>query len=261
MELIPIKTKIIKEKENIVDIILQTLKKNRVELNPFDVLVISSKIVALWQGRVVDYTFLKPSKKAKMLVKKYSLDEGFAEVVVREADAVLGGVHRAVLTLKNGSIVANAGADLSNAPKGKAILWPKNPEKAADKIKKEIEKKTKKKNIGIIIADSHCQPLRRGTIGIAIATAGISPIIDERGKTDLFGGKMRITTRAVADEMASAALLLTGETSERTPAVLIRGAPAVIFCKKHAPDQRISFRKCLFSSIYSKKLIDIDYEK
>jgi coenzyme F420-0:L-glutamate ligase/coenzyme F420-1:gamma-L-glutamate ligase len=52
--------------------------------------------------------------------------------------------------------------------------------------------------------------------------AGISPLLDYRGQYDSFGRELEATIIAIADELASAAELLTGKTTQ-TPVVVIKG--------------------------------------
>jgi coenzyme F420-0:L-glutamate ligase / coenzyme F420-1:gamma-L-glutamate ligase len=81
----------------------------------------------------------------------------------------------------------------------------------------------------VIIADSRTHAMRLGSSGVAIGCAGITAVVDERGRHDLFGRELHVTQRAVADCIASAAELVMGEADERTPAALIRnlGMPIV----------------------------------
>jgi len=253
MELFPIKTPIIKSKDNLIDILITSMKKTETTSKNGDILVVSSKVVALTEGRIVNYKKLKPSEKAEFLAKQYDLEPGFVELVLQEADKIFGGVKRAILTMKNNIFIANAGVDHSNSPKDHAILWPKNPSLSADNIKKEFKKKLNV-NIGVIISDSHCSPLRTGTTGFALATSGFDSIIDERGKEDLFGNKMIITQRAVADGLASAAVVVMGETNEGIPSVLIRDAPVKLTNQPSKSSTYFPPNECLFSSIYNEKV-------
>jgi F420-0:gamma-glutamyl ligase len=77
--------------------------------------------------------------------------------------------------------------------------------------------------IGVIIADSRTHAMRLGCSGVAIGCAGIPSVIDDRGRSDLFGRKLEVTKRAVADNIASAAELVMGEADECIPAAIIRG--------------------------------------
>ena len=49
---------------------------------------------------------------------------------------------------------------------------------------------------------------------------------DQRGGNDLYGRELKVTLINRADSLASAATLAMGETTERTPAALIRGFAA-----------------------------------
>jgi len=255
--LIPIETPIIKLGDDLIKILSTSIREKGMRLEDGDILAISSKVVALAQGRIVRCDTVKPSKKARILGRKYSLDPWFVEIILREADEVYGGVYRAILTLKNKILVPNAGADLSNAPEGYAILWPDNPRAAAKKIKEEMEREFQAK-IGVIIVDSYCIPLRAGTIGIALAVAGFKPVIDERGRKDLFGKELKITRHALADDLASAAHALMGETDRRIPAVIIRGM-GVEVGDEGDYDMFIPPDKCIFSSIYVNKIKKIGH--
>ena len=76
-----------------------------------------------------------------------------------------------------------------------------------------------------MINDSHGRPFREGAIGVAIGVAGLHPIEDKRGQEDLFGYRMQVTTVGLADEIASAASLVMGQTNEALPVVIVRGVP------------------------------------
>ncbi len=76
--------------------------------------------------------------------------------------------------------------------------------------------------------------LGRGTV-TALGTYGFKSVTDERGKLDLFNRPMHITNRAIADQLATAAELVMGETNERVPFVIIRGYPI----EKVTPDNEI----------------------
>jgi len=192
------------------------------------------------------------------LAERYELEPGFVELVLQEADKVFGGVKHAILTMKNNILVANAGVDHSNAPGYHAILWPKNPSLSVDNIRKEFKKKLKV-NIGVVISDSHCSPLRTGTTGFALATSGFDAVMDERGKSDLFGKKMRITQRAIADGLASAAVVIMGETDEKIPAVLIKDVKIELTNQPSKSSTYFLPNECLFSSIYNEKIKNKDF--
>ena len=224
MELYALKMEEVKTGDNLVELALNVLKNQNLQLENNDILAFTSKIVAYAEGRLVKLAEVKPSKNANQLARKFSLQPEFAELILREADKIYGGVEKAVLTLNNGILTANAGIDNKNAPPGFAVLWPLNPREWARKTREEVKRKTGKK-IGVLIVDSSLVPLRIGTSGLALAVAGFKPIKDTRGERDLYGKPLIITRHAVADDLASAAHLLMGEAAEKTPIVLIKDAP------------------------------------
>ena len=219
MRVIPIRTPLIKPGEDVIDVLLVHLKHMRVHNG--DVVSISSKVAGLAEGRIVKLHSILPRSHARLMARTYHLLPSFAQVVIDHADRVIGGVPGTLITLKNGIIVPNAGADQSNAPPGFAILWPKSPEVLAEKIRKAIRKELHR-NIGVIITDSGFIPGRRGTVGVAFSVAGFDPVRDERGKPDLFRRKMRLTRVNVADSLATAAQVVSGERNECIPFVLIK---------------------------------------
>jgi coenzyme F420-0:L-glutamate ligase/coenzyme F420-1:gamma-L-glutamate ligase len=92
----------------------------------------------------------------------------------------------------------------------------------ARKIRQKIRKLIGK-DVAVIISDTHGRPLRDGEINVAVGVAGINPIRDRRGETDLFGYQLRAKRTAVADELASAAELVIGQAREGIPVAIIRG--------------------------------------
>ncbi len=224
LRLFPIKTDIIRQGDNIVDAVIKAMEKQGLTFGDGDILVLASKIIAYAENRIVELKGIKSCKEAKKLASKFAIPPELAELILQEAEEIYGGVEKAVLTLKDGVLMPNAGIDNKNAPEDAVVLWPKNPKKWAKNIREEVMRKTGKK-VAVLIVDSGLRPLRLGTIGLALAAAGLRPIKDCRGERDIFGKKLAITLHAVADNLASAAHLLMGETSEKIPAVLIKEAP------------------------------------
>jgi len=209
-----------------------------------DVIVISSKAVATADGMFREISKISPSARAKKISKKSGQPPEFVELVLREADEVLKVCKGAILTIKDGIICANAGADLSNAPEGEAILMPANANRSAEELRQALKIGSGKKT-GVIISDSVVHPLRLGTVGQAVGTAGIEPVLDYRGQLDLYRKPLRITFRAIADQLASAAEAVMGEADERTPAVIVRNAPVKLVGKSRL-SPKISPRNCIY---------------
>ena len=261
MRLYAVKTEIMKTGGNIVETTIKSLKKQDLQLENGDILALTSKIVAYAERRLAKLTDIEPSDKARQLTEKFLLPPEFAELILREADKIYGGVKKAVLTLKNGVLTANAGIDNKNAPVGSVVLWPKHAEEWAKSIREEIMRKTGKR-IAVLIVDSGLIPLRRGTTGLALAVAGFKPVIDHRGEKDIFGKPLVITQHAVADDLASAAHLLMGEAAEKTPIVLIRDAPIVFDEGIYgSASMMIPSDECLFMSTFEQNSSSNTYEQ
>lgn len=81
------------------------------------------------------------------------------------------------------------------------------------------------RSIGVMIIDSHGRAWRNGTVGVTIGLSQVPGIVDMRGKPDLFGYELRVTTIAAADELAAAASLVMGQAAECVPVVHVRGFP------------------------------------
>lgn len=253
LQLYAIRTRMIKQGSSLLDDLLKALSKNGLRLDSNDVLAVASKVVATAQKRLVKLDSVRPSKQAKRLAQRFELEPSFVEVVLQEADEIYGGVPRAILTLKDNILTPNAGVDQKNAPSGYVVLWPKSPHKAAKRIRKEILSKTGK-SVGVIIVDSRVAPLRMGTVGLALGVSGFEPVRDYTAKRDLYGRVITITRHAVADDLASAAHLLMGESVERTPAVLIKDAPVVPSEKVDRKSTFIPRDQDLFEGLFRRRL-------
>ncbi|MBC7086699.1 MAG: coenzyme F420-0:L-glutamate ligase [Methanomethylovorans sp.] len=250
IQLIGIRTPIIKPGEDIVKILLDSLKKHGIKLLNGDVIVLAESAVATSEGRVVSLCDIHPTVEAFELALKYQLDPREMQLIIEECDEIFGGVPGAALTITRGTLSANAGIDSSNAPEGCVVLLPKDPQKSAALIKEGLEKAFYCR-IGVIVGDSRTQPLRLGCVGIALGTAGIEPVVDARGELDLFGKELKITRKAVADNMVSAAQLVMGEAGEGIPAVIIRGAPVKII-EGSVEMPLFSREECMYYSNISK---------
>jgi coenzyme F420-0:L-glutamate ligase/coenzyme F420-1:gamma-L-glutamate ligase len=252
MELFGIQTPIIHPGDNLVDIVRSTLAQQGFSLAHHDILVIAETVVATAQNRIRKLSLVEVSSRAQELSERYELEAPLAQLILDEADEVLGGIPQVLLTIKDNTLMANAGIDRSNAPAEHVVLLPSNPTKTAWQIKTELEATTGHE-LGVIIADSRTQPLRLGTVGLAVAVAGIEPIKDFRGQPDLFGRPLRITRSAIADNLASAAQILLGEANERVPLVVIRGAPVKFSKKFFRPEElTISRHECMYMAIFEQ---------
>lgn len=228
----------------LVDLVEETIGG---ELRDGDVLVISSKFVAVSEGRVARLRTVRPGRRAEELAKAYHMDARLCELVVRESDEIIGGVPGFILAVKDGLFTPNAGIDKSNVKHGSVVLYPRRPEESARRIREAI-RFALGVAVGVVICDSRLAPTRRGTTGVAIAASGIEAILDMRGRVDLFGNVLRVTSQGVADDLSSAAEVLMGESDEATPIVLVRGLSRRLLKETEYNSKRfaISMDECVY---------------
>jgi coenzyme F420-0:L-glutamate ligase/coenzyme F420-1:gamma-L-glutamate ligase len=255
MELFSIKLPLIKKNDPLIRIIVEEIKEKGETLREGDIIVIAEKVVATSQGRVRNLSDVKNiSNHAKELANQYDMDERYVQLILDEASMILGGMRHVILAKVNDFLIANAGIDQSNAGPGKVVLLPENLKQVPWDYWKALKKEFNISNLGVIISDSRVQPLRKGTIGIAIATAGFEPIEDLRGHPDLFGRPLEITMRAIADDLTSAAQFLLSEAAQQTPVVIIRGVN-VKFTDNPQFTPEMPPEECLYMNIFSKYLL------
>jgi coenzyme F420-0:L-glutamate ligase/coenzyme F420-1:gamma-L-glutamate ligase len=192
-----------------------------------DVLVVAQKIVSKAEGRYVDVTTVEPSERAIALAAEVDKDPRFVEVVLSESKRVVR--HRPGLLIvehRLGFVMANAGIDHSNLPTQagteRVLLLPEDPDGSARSMREHI-RHSFGTDIAIIVSDSFGRPWRKGTVGVALGSAGLPALIDLRGQPDLFGRELLVTETGFADEIAAAAGLLMGQADEGVPMVLVRG--------------------------------------
>jgi coenzyme F420-0:L-glutamate ligase len=230
MIITPKKTKIFQLRDNLFDFIVREIPKLREQ----SIIVVTSKIVALSQGRVVP---IRGTDK-KLLVQKES------KRVIQTPWCLLG--------YRDGEWSANAGIDESNA-RDNFILLPKNPMKTAKELWLRLRKRYGIPLLGIIITDTRTIPLKKGTCGVAIGYAGFDGLKSYIGKKDMFSRTLRMTRVNAADSLACSAVFAMGEGNEQTPLAVIRKAP-IAFWKKNqqATHLRIDSKKDIYAAIFQK---------
>jgi coenzyme F420-0:L-glutamate ligase len=209
-----------------------------------DIVAVVSKVVSTCENRMLNLDEIRVTIKARRLSRRWRVDQRLAAIVLEEADQVLGGVEGFLLTVKNEILTANAGIDLKNCPPGTAILWPKNADRSAAILRKRREKRYSAR-LGVIVVDSRVTAMRLGTVGLAIGVSGLTPVIDYRGASDIYGRKTKITQTNVADDLASSAHLLMGEADERIGVVIARGVPVSLPDVGGSRTARLNAARCL----------------
>ena len=247
MELYPLKSELVLPGDSLAASFVGALSASGLRVKNDDIVAVASKAVSMSERNIVSLSKVRPTALARKLGRKFEMLPEFAQVVINEADVVYGGVPGVLLTLKNGDAIANSGVDRKNAPVDSVILWPVDPHRSAERIRRRLNRDLRKR-IGVVIVDSRVTPLRLGTIGLAIASSGFHPVRDSRGTKDLYGRKLRITFQALADGIAGAAQLLMGESGETIPFVLVRGAPVQFGMGKRSDSMVLPIKDCLYMS-------------
>ncbi|UCD96954.1 MAG: coenzyme F420-0:L-glutamate ligase [Candidatus Bathyarchaeota archaeon] len=219
---------VIKEGDKLSELICRAMENQGSRFEDGDIIVITHVVVSRSEGSTVNLHDVEASAFAKTIAAKTEKDPALVEVILREAQSIIRMRDGALITqTKHGFICANSGVDQSNVPgEGTVALLPEDADASARRIQRNIEKKTGKK-LGVIVSDTHGRPLRDGEINVAIGVAGLEPIRDRRGDSDLFGYVLKAKRTAIADEIASAAELAIGQADEAVPVAIVRGYPYI----------------------------------
>ena len=210
--------------DNLAELICKAAEKQNTPIQERDVIVVTHVAVSKAEGNVVNLDEISPSERAKEIAQQTDKEPELVEVILRETKEIVRMRRNSLITeTKNGIVCANAGVDRSNVEgERNVVLLPKNPDVSAQNIRQEIKRQTAC-DVAVIVSDTHGRPFRMGEINVVIGVAGIKPIRDRRGEKDLFGYVLRIKQTAVADELASAAELVIGQSNEGVPVAIIRG--------------------------------------
>lgn len=228
--------------------ILKVLDRYLPQLKDKSVVAVTSKIVALCEGRVVKE------------------EEGDKDnLIIQEAEYYLprsSSKYNVLLTIKGGGINFSSGVDESNTG-GYFVLWPKDPQKSANKIREHLVKRDKRKNIGVIITDTTSIPLRWGQRGVfVLAHSGFSALNSYIGKPDLFGRPFKMTSAAIADALGTAAVLVMGEGAEQTPLAIIEDVPFVKFKQRNPTKAELNKLKMpLQDDLYAPLLTAVKWKR
>lgn len=235
MQFIPIQTRVILPPQ---DDLLTVLKESITELKEGDVVLLSSKVVAIGEGR----TALQEESDKWALIKA-------------EADIVIETSYRPwPLTVTRHTFLGASGIDESNG-NGYLILLPADCFASAKYLHEFLTTTYGLKELGVIITDSRSLPFRYGATGVALGWFGISPLLSHIGKPDLFGREFKYERSNIVDGLASGATVVAGETNECTPIVIARSVPNLVFTNEDTRDQLFApFSDDTFRVLYERWL-------
>jgi coenzyme F420-0:L-glutamate ligase/coenzyme F420-1:gamma-L-glutamate ligase len=220
---------LVKQGDHLAGIILTALAESGLSLQSGDVVVLAQKIVSKAEGCLVELNTVEPSERAIEIAAQSDKDPRVVELILSESDEVLRVRPGAIIVAHRlGFVAANAGIDQSNIGNGeedeRVLLLPRDPDGSCNRIRDAL-KATTGVDVAVLIIDSIGRAWRNGTVGTAIGLSGMAGLLDLRTKPDLFGRPLKTSELGLADELASAASLVMGQSSEGRPVVLARGVP------------------------------------
>ncbi len=202
------------------------LARAGLHLQEGDILVVSSKIVSKAEGRQVDLRTVQPSPRAGEIAAQTRKDPRLVELILQNSTEISRmAPHVLIVRHQLGFVSANAGIDASNvggAHPDIVLLLPADPDASAAALRDAL-RDDDVTQLGVILSDTHGRPFRFGNVGVAIGVAGVPVLLDQRGTPDLFGRELQATVTPLADELAAAAGLISGQADEGQPVVLVRG--------------------------------------
>lgn len=221
------------------------------ELAEGSVVAITSKIVSICEGRVI------PFDQADR-----------EELIVQESDLYLPktlskyGHH---FSVTDHTLISSAGIDASNG-NDHYILWPKDSQQTANEVRAYLAKRFNTQKVGVIITDSTCQPLRRGTMGICLAHSGFNALHNYIGQPDLFNRPFKVSKASISSGLAAASVLAMGEGTEQTPLALITDIDFVEFQSRNPNTEelaelRIPLEEDLFGPFLQNESIEWEQGK
>ncbi len=187
-----------------------------------DVVVVTQKVVSKAEGRVVPLDGVDPSPEALRLAAETEKDPRLVELILRESVRIVRQRGPVLITeTRHGFVCANAGIDASNVGSGVVSLLPEDPDRSAREVRQGIWQATGA-DVAVIISDTFGRPWREGHANVAVGLAGMLPFADYVGQVDPYGYELRVSTLAVADELAAAAELVMGKL-DGVPVAIVRG--------------------------------------
>lgn len=170
-----------------------------------DVLIVTSKIVSKAEGRIVQADD-----------REAAIDAETVRVVARRGPA-------RIVQNRHGFVMAAAGVDASNTPKGTVLLLPEDPDASALRIREGV-RDALGVDVGVVVTDTFGRPWREGQTDVAVGASGVRVLEDLRGGVDMFGNPLGVTVTAVGDELAAAGELVKGK-ADGFPVAVVRGLP------------------------------------
>ena len=214
---------LVNQGDNLGGLICSAMAASGLKAARGDILVVCQKVISKAEGRTCELSDIEPSALAMAYAARWQKDPRAVELVLRQTSRIVR-MDNGVLIVETGPgwVCANAGIDESNSmADGRAILLPEDADRSAARIREEIRKITGVE-IAVLVTDTFGRPWRDGLTEVCLGIAGMNPMLDLRGSSDLSGRELHHTVIAIADEIAAGAGLLMPKAGA-IPAVLVRG--------------------------------------
>jgi coenzyme F420-0:L-glutamate ligase/coenzyme F420-1:gamma-L-glutamate ligase len=236
--------------------IVESIAGHGAEVLEGDIILVSSKIVSLFEGRTVRLEDVMPSRTARVVAWLFKKDPQQVELMLGEgavaAVVPLGRVSRSkraremmralarseeeeqlveqlghpyeFMIWREGALQPEGGIDIMNSPAGYVSLLPENPCRSATSIGETLLRATGK-HVGVILTDTASPLGRTGTLDLAVGFSGLVPMDRQLFEKDLYGELRAGSRNLVVDAVAAIAGQVMGQTTELTPIVVARGIP------------------------------------
>ncbi len=252
-EVIGLRLPVIEEPTDLARLIVEAAAEQAGGIRDGDIIVVTSKLYLKSVGEVIDLSRVRPRLAARIIARICGKNPVETELVLRCTKRILAviplevskSVARALaefsadperarkviksigalllVVTKNNLVALDAGLDYSNLPPGKAIAHTIDFDEAARRLRQRIEELSGKR-IGVVLTDTESLLVYRPcSIDIAVGASGIPVVSRKFAELDVYGKPKFGGVDCIADEVASAAALLMGQTSERVPVVIVRG--------------------------------------
>jgi len=194
-------------------------------LAPWDVVLVTHKVVSKSEGRVYDLAGIEPTQASlEVAARARHEDPRMVEVILRESTRVVRAEPGVLVTeTVQGLVCANSGVDRSNVGGGERVTClPLDPDHSAERLRRAWLGLARGGPLGVIISDTFGRPFREGAVNVAIGVAGMPGLSDHRGLLDEQGYLLHASTIGTADEIAGIGELLMGKV-EGIPLAVVRG--------------------------------------
>lgn len=231
--------------------LVKILDRYVLELKENSILAVTSKIISITEGSIIKIVGEETDETKEKMIRENS------QFYIPRASSK----YNISFTITNNILSASAGIDESNG-NGFYILWPKNPQESANKIREYLKREFGLKNFGVVITDSKTTPLRWGVTGIALAHSGFLALKDYIGKPDLFNRPFVYEKLNVMDSIASAAVLAMGEGSEQTPLAVLEDLENIDFQDRNPTEDELESLKInIEDDLFAPFLKSADWQK